>query len=67
MILVQSFEYFTYEVSPLRGQPRLFVVRPAWGYPLQWGESYEDEWVYPLKEIQDFLDISKEDLENLGC
>ena len=32
MILVQSFEYFTYEVSPLRGQPRLFVVRPAWGY-----------------------------------
>ena len=62
-MIVQSFEYFMYQVSknPAGG----FFVSPAWGSPLQWGETYESVWVQSLQQVLEGLDVSREDLEAL--
>ena len=62
-MIVQSFEYFQYEISknPAGG----FWVSPAWGSPLQWGETYESVWVQSLQQVLEGLDVSREDLEAL--
>ena len=62
-MIVQSFEYFQYEISknPAGG----FLVSPAWGSPLQWGETYESVWVQSLQQVLEGLDVSREDLEAL--
>ena len=62
-MIVQSFEYFQYEVS--RNPAGGFWVSPAWGSPLQWGETYESVWVQSLQQVLEGLDVSREDLEAL--
>ena len=63
-MLVQSFEYFMYEVFALV-EPGWFLVAPAWGYPLQWGESYEDSWRMDTVSILNAFDVSEMDLARL--
>lgn len=61
-MIAQSFEYFQYEVTPIPAQPGRFLVSPAWGYPLQWGESYEDQWEQSLEDCLHFLDVTEAQL-----
>ena len=62
-MIAMSFEYFMYEVS--RNPAGGFWVSPAWGSPLQWGETYESVWVQTLEQCLLYLDVSREDLEAL--
>ena len=62
-MIAMSFEYFMYEVS--RNPAGGFWVSPAWGSPLQWGESSEDVWLQTIEQCLLYLDVSREDLEAL--
>ena len=65
-MVVQSFEYFFYEVYALVDKPGFFSVSPAWGYPLQWGESYEDSWTMSADMVLSNFDVKEQDLNLSG-
>ena len=64
-MIVTSFEYFKYQVSPVLGKPGYWFVSPAYGEPLQWGETYEDCWEQSLEQCLKSLDCSENELMSL--
>ena len=62
-VVVQSFERFLYEVTPVKGDPGYFWVSPAPGHPLQWGESSDDVWKQSTEDVVRSLDITLAQLE----
>lgn len=60
--MFQSYEYFYYEVTPIPGKSGYFMVSPAWGYPLQWGESHGDQWEQSLEDCLRLLDVTEAEL-----
>ena len=62
-VVVQSFERFLYEVTPVKGDPGYFWVSPAPGHPLQWGESSNDVWKQSTEDVVRSLDITLAQLE----
>ena len=62
-VVVQSFERFLYEVTPVKGYPGYFWVSPAPGHPLQWGESSDDVWKQSTEDVVRSLDITLAQLE----
>ena len=63
--VVQSFEYFLYNVSPVKGEPGYFWVSPLEGMPLQWGESPDDCWKQSSDDVVRSLDIDCASLAQL--
>ena len=64
-VVVQSFERFLYEVTPVKGDPGYFWVSPAPGHPLQWGESSNDVWKQSSDDVTQSLDIDCASLAQL--